>query len=155
MMCIAVAKEVYNPTKAAMAVIVMLGVKCFQMFQTMKTKKQMALDKITETLYNSSRDEGLGAIHRLVDSTEEQEVKETLLAYSALLKHGRIMTEQEIVQNCEEFMVSEFATTISFEGDDALNKLKDLELVTASKLGGYTALPMKNAVAKLEQARAR
>merc|ERR1712070_1008328 len=120
-----------------------MAMKIVQMFQSMQKMKSDTSAKMIEALYSNSRDEGLGVIHRLVDSSEDQDVKEMLLAYCALLRHGQLM-EKQIVQKCEEYVQSNFSTSISFEGHDALAKLLDVGLATSDGAAdaSYAAVPL-------------
>lgn len=136
---------------AMIGVIVLLAMKMFQMFQNMRKMKADTMAKMVESLFVNSRDEGLGVVHHLIDSSEEQDVKEVLLAYCILLRNGQL-TEKEIVEKCEDYMHRIFSTAISFEGDDALAKLLDLELVTSDVTanGSYAALSLEDAIGKLK-----
>jgi len=153
MTCIAVIKAHFSATTSAamVGVIVILASKMFQMFQNMRKMKADTIANMVNSLYVNSRDEGQGVIHRLIDSSEEQDVKEILLAYCMLLKHGQL-TENKIVKMCEEYISNVFSTAISFEGDDALAKLIEMGLARSvpDGKGSYVALPLTDAISMLE-----
>ena len=90
--------------------------KCMQMYST--------------NLYHKSLSNNVAAINQLVDQAETQEVKEAFLAYYALyLERNHPMTELELDEWVEKWLLDHFGFPIDFEVDDALRKLVEKRLV--------------------------
>ncbi len=85
--------------------------------------------KMTRELYQKSLDNDLGVLQYLVDSIEEQEVKEAVLAYTFLLLYGP-KTQKELDGLIEQFICDNFpGVEVDFEVDDALDKVIEKEEV--------------------------
>lgn len=84
-----------------------------------------------------------------MDSLEEQELKETLLAYYILWRDGTLK-QTELDARCEEFLAANCGVEVDFEVADALEKLAREGLVTASGTH-YTAVPLESALAALDR----
>ena len=87
-------------------------------------------------------------IFYLVDSLESQELKEAILAYFFLWRHGP-MTEQELDARCESHLKNEFGVEIDFEVDDALEKIVREGLVVDQE-GRYEAVSLLEALRRLD-----
>jgi len=86
---------------------------------------------VTHLLYDKNLDNDLGVILSLMDSLEEQEFKEALLAYYFLWREGPLNLSQ-LDGKCERFVKDQFDVEVDFEVDDALDKLIAESLVTES-----------------------
>lgn len=69
-------------------------------------------------------------LNYVLDLGEEQEVKEAALAYVFLLQSSTKLTEQELDQVVEHWLHSTFGVDVDFEVDDALAKLKRMNLLS-------------------------
>jgi hypothetical protein len=92
--------------------------------------------RMTRNLYEKNLDNSVGVLQYLVDSLEEQEYKEAVLAYFVLWRDGP-MTEAELDSAVERFVHQQFNLEIDFEVDDALRKVVDRGDTTRS-----TVLPI-------------
>ena len=91
----------------------------------------------------------IGVLHELLDSMEEQEVKEVLLGYWALHKAGPAgLTEKELDEYVEGFLLNEFELRVDFECDDAIRKLAEKKLVV-SRGGRWSAVPVQEGLEML------
>jgi len=86
---------------------------------------------VTHLLYHKNLDNDLGVVFYLMDSLEEQEFKEAVLAYYFLWREGPA-TMKELDRKCEQFIKDQFDVEVDFEVDDALDKLVAEKLVTES-----------------------
>jgi hypothetical protein len=122
------------------------------------------LARMTRNLYEKNLDNSFGVLQYLVDSLEEQEYKEAVLAYFVLWRAGRLMTEAELDAAVEHFVHEQFAgLEIDFEVDDALRKVVDagdgarqallpiVERIAGDGEPRYRARPIDEALRVLDQ----
>ena len=122
----------------------------FRQFNKFKNRKIQFMKTLTENLYFRNLDNNAGVFHRLIDAAEEEECKEALLAYRALLLAGSALTEQELDAAVEGWFRDRWQCDLDFEADDALAKLVRLELVTQDA-GRYQAVPLEEALRRLDE----
>ncbi|KJE91705.1 hypothetical protein CAOG_02801 [Capsaspora owczarzaki ATCC 30864] len=102
---------------------------------------------MTRSIYHKSMDTQEGVMLYLTDSMLEQEFKEALLAYFFLWHKGD-MTFDDLDKTCEQFLET-LGATVDFEVEDAIDKLKRDGLVLEHRSGMLSALPLKDATARL------
>jgi hypothetical protein len=136
-----------NPLLAAVALTTVAGYAS-RVFFGFKASKDRYNHLVTNSLYHKSLDNDLGVIFYLMDSLEEQELKETVLGYYVLWRDGD-MTEEELDARCEELLYEQFGLQTDFEVHDALAKLERDELVV--QIGGkHHARPLSEALERLD-----
>jgi hypothetical protein len=91
-------------------------------------KKLQFLKTLADNLYYRNLDNNAGVIHHLVDSAEEEEGKEAILAYAFLLAHGPA-TMVELDARIEAWLKDLLGRPVDFEIDDAVAKLERFGLV--------------------------
>merc|ERR1712146_132791 len=94
---------------------------------------------------------GWGVVNNLIDAMEEQEAKEAVLGYYALLQQDAIPKSLEDIANiAEEFLHTAFGLeNTNFEADDAVKKLvKDGIAVELDGQQRYVAIPPEEAFTK-------
>jgi hypothetical protein len=91
-------------------------------------RKLQFLKTLADSLYFRNLDNNAGVVHRLVDSAEEEEVKEAMLGW-AFLDLGGPATAAELDARVEGWFRDGLRLPIDFEVDDALAKLERLGLV--------------------------
>ncbi|MEQ8786195.1 MAG: TMEM143 family protein [Pirellulaceae bacterium] len=127
------------------------GVKSFLGFLRTKDKYQLNL---TRSLYFQNLDNNAGVLCRLLDEAEEQELRETVLAYFLLWRHAPSegWTMQQIDQAAEQYLEETVGLKVDFEVDDAVAKL--LRLGIGQKRGGdrYSAVGVETALVRLDEA---
>lgn len=88
------------------------------------------LHVFSSQLYYLTLSNNEAALTSLVDIAEEQELKETLLAYFMLfILRDRNLTMQQIDDAVERWLKEQFGFDVDFEVDDALHKLSELGLL--------------------------
>lgn len=117
-----------------------LGGFLFRQFSKFKNRKILFLKTLADNLYFRNLDNNAGVLHHLIDSAEEEECKECVLAYHMLLRHGTAMREIELDQAVEAWMAETWNCRMNFEADDALAKLLRLGL-TIRDGDAYRVLP--------------
>ncbi len=123
------------------------GVNSFFGFQRAKAKH---LSHMIRNLYYLTLANNGSVLTRLIDSAEEEEYKETLLAYYFLWRHHDLARE-ELDRKVETFLREATGCEINFEIDDALSKLYRLGLADHDDAGRLVAAPIEQGLANLER----
>lgn len=121
---------------------------------------------LTKNLYVKNLDNNLGVLYRILNEAEEQEVSETLLAYTILWRHSDFQTRgarsKQLDAAVEAFIDSAVESaaetpdesdeplvendSVDFEVHDALGKLARLGLASVDESGYWKALPIEEAI---------
>ena len=133
---------------APIALVLGYGYKTWYSFQV---SKQTYTLQLTQSLYYQNLDNNGGVMYRLLDDAEEQEARETLLAYFYLWRYAGDAgwTADQIDDYVEIDLEKRLEMKIDFEIRDALLKVEKLGLATATD-GRYVAVPLAAALAKLK-----
>lgn len=125
------------------------GVKSF--FGYLQTKDKYHLH-LTRNLYYQNLDNNAGVLARLLHEAEEQDFRESLLAYVLLWKHAdeQGWTEQQLDMAAEAWLRRELKTPIDFEVHDALAKLLTWKLVELTAEGRYRVVSPDEACRRLD-----
>jgi hypothetical protein len=111
-------------------------------------------------LYYMTLANNASVLTRLIDSAEDEEYKETMLAYYFLWRGpGRdrnpaepgTWTARELDAHVEKYLRERTGVEINFEISDALNKLFRLGLATADAQGRLRATPLHQALEVLDR----
>ena len=124
------------------------GYKSYHSYQV--TKQEYSL-KLTKSLYYKSLDNNTGVLMRLLDEAEEQECRETFLAYFCLWKYAppEGWTAEPLDDYVELYLEGNANLKVDFEISDALAKLERLQIVR--KTGDtYHAQPLDKALEMLD-----
>lgn len=148
-----------RPRGTAYAVMAALLVMIWRLVSRTIQVRQAYQARLTRDLYAKNLDTNAGVLQFLVDSLEEQELKEALLVYATLHDAGRPLSASELDQAIEARLVAEHAAEIDLEIEDALAKVKPggpLPIVEelpgeAGSAPRYRALPIAAAQAALEE----
>lgn len=126
-----------------------LGAYFWKQFSKFKNRKLLFMQQLTQNLYFKNLDNNAGVIYRLLNDAEEEEVKESVLAYYFLVAAGPA-DKQTLDNTIEQWLASQWQCSMDFEIDDALKKLTRLGLV--NQIGAtYSALPLPEAISKLSE----
>jgi hypothetical protein len=102
-------------------VLALLGFKTIMRF--INTRRRYML-QMSQDLYHKNLDNDIGVLQYLIDNIEDQEFKESVIAYLLLLKANRPMTESELDAEAENLLNQHFENLeVDFEVDDALEKI--------------------------------
>jgi hypothetical protein len=107
--------------------------------------------KLAQSLYYQNLDNNAGVLYHLLDSAEEQESREAILAYFYLWRDAtdRGMTAAELDELIERELEATANVKVDFEIDDALRKL-ELIGVAIIQDDRFRVCPIEEALAKLE-----
>jgi hypothetical protein len=126
------------------------GVKSFMGYLRTKDKYQLNL---TRSLYYQNLDNNAGVLFRLFDEAEEQDGRETILAYALLRRRsgrgGWMPSELDI--EAEQYLRELLGFKVDFEVSDALRMLEQLGCATRTEDGRWRALDLPEAIAVLNQ----
>ncbi|MCG8583743.1 MAG: DUF3754 domain-containing protein, partial [Pirellulales bacterium] len=127
------------------------GGKAFFGYLRAKDKYQLSLAR---SLYYQNLDNNAGVLFRLLDEVEEQEFREAILAYFLLWQRAgnEGWTQQRLDGEAENLLATQLGRDVDFEVDDALAKLVRLKLVATQPGGRYTAIPIQEALRRLDEA---
>jgi hypothetical protein len=145
-------KEVTINTQELVALGVgagVLGGFIFKEWSKFKNRKLRFMKALADNLYFKNLDNNSGVFHHLIDSAEEEECKEAILAYYFLVVQGGSMTSEQLDNKIELWFEDKFDFQIDFEIADALDKLDRFGIVKLNA-GQYTALPIIAAQVQLD-----
>ena len=123
----------------------------YKSYYSYQVKKQDYSLKLTKSLYYKSLDNNTGVLMRLLDEAEEQECRETFLAYFCLWKYAPSegWTAEQLDDYVELYLEGNANLKVDFEIGDALAKLERLKIVR--KVGDtYHAQPLDKALEMLD-----
>ena len=105
---------------------VFYGIKSVLSYTSTKRRYQL---NITRSLYYQNLDNNLGALLRLEEEAEQQEVCEAILAYFVLSQSVEALTTQEIDQRAEVILESITGFPIDFDVEDAVRDLGSFGII--------------------------
>jgi hypothetical protein len=109
-----------------------------------RIKERYQANLIKELFYQNL-DNNLGAINRLIDATEEEETKETVLAYAFLERAGEPLDLLTLDKRIEGWVAERFGVEADFEVDDGARKVLALGLAHEVEGGKIKAVPLEAA----------
>jgi hypothetical protein len=133
-----------------------IGAFLFKQWNGYKNRKIKFMKTLGDNLYFKNLDNNAGVFHHIIADAEEEEFKETLLAYMFLVAAGGGLTASALDDAIEDWFDTTFGVGIDFEISDALEKLKRLDLCMVRPGASddppvWTARPMKAACVILDQ----
>jgi hypothetical protein len=136
---------------ATWGVAAALGGYGYKSFYSYQVKKQEHNLKLTKSLYFKSLDNNTGVLMRLLDEAEEQECRETFLAYFCLWKYAPAdgWTAEQLDDYVELYLEGNAGLKVDFEIGDALAKLERLKIVRKTD-NAYHAQPLDKALEMLD-----
>ncbi len=130
--------------------LVVLGLYLFRQFKGYQNKKNNFQKMLTDSLYFKNLGNNGGVFHSLIDASEEEEMKETMLAYSFLLQNNQPTSADELDQQIESWFKKEFNCELDFDVHDALSKLQHIGLAKEHNLK-WTVLPMEQSLQRVDE----
>lgn len=129
-----------------------LGYGVRSVYGYLNTKQKYQLN-LTQSLYYQNIDNNAGVLHRILDEAEEQESRETILAYYFLWRNQAPagLTAGELDQQIEAFLRTEAAREVDFEVGDALAKLQRFGIVERGPGDTWRALEVDQALESLHR----
>jgi len=126
-----------------------LGGFLWRQFSKYKNRKIQFMKQLAENLYFKNLDNNAGVFHHLIDAAEEEECKETILAYYHLLNASEPLSASQLDKCIEHWFNEKHQCALDFEMKDALKKLLRLQLIEEID-GKYEAKSLSDACKQLD-----
>jgi len=106
--------------------------------------------QLTDNIYYRNVNNNSGIFNYIIGEAEEQDWKEALLAYYSLLTADAPLARAALYPRVEELLARVFGISADFEIDDALARLRRLDLLRETD-GRLSVLPLADALARLDE----
>ncbi len=116
--------------------------------------RQRHLNEMIRRLYYLSLANNASVLTRLIDSAEDEDYKETMLAYFFLWRasiRGKSLTAHELDLVIERYLSQKTGIEINFEVSDAVGKLMRYNLITRDAQGRLQARSIDQALQELDR----
>lgn len=127
-----------------------LSAYCFRQYNNFINKKIRYSKMLSDSLYFKNVGNNSGAFYSLLNSSEEEALKETILAYTFLNKSPNPLTAQELDSQIESWFASQLNTELDFDVNDALLKLKSIGLGIETN-GKWEVIPLNKALVTIDE----
>jgi hypothetical protein len=129
-----------------------LGMYILKSYMSYQKTRERYQTQVSKDLYFKGQANNAAVLNMVVDLSEEQEVKEALLAYIFLhVEAEKRYNEEQLDDRIEGWLMDTFGYDIDFEVDDALDKLVDLRLLIKAEDETLSVLPISEALAVLDE----
>ncbi|PIF33032.1 uncharacterized protein DUF3754 [Flavobacterium sp. 9] len=105
-----------------------LSLYLFRQYNNFVNKKIKYSKILSDSLYFKNLGNNSGAFYSLLNSSEEEVLKETILAYTFLYKSNKPLTAEELDSQIESWFETKLKTNLDFNVKNALEKLKNIGL---------------------------
>jgi hypothetical protein len=127
-----------------------LGAYLFRQYSNFVNKKIKYSKMLSDSLYFKNLGNNSGAFYSLLNSSEEEELKETILAYSFLNRSNKPLTAEELDIQIESWFKTKLNTDLDFDVEDALYKLKNIGLGVETN-GKWEVIPLDKALIRIDE----
>jgi hypothetical protein len=134
---------------AALSGLFALGAFVLRQWGNFHRQSLIHQKQLTDNIYYRNVNNNSGIFNYIIGEAEEQDWKEALLAYYGLLTAAAPLTREALGARIEKLLAHAFGVSVAFEVDDALTRLKRLDLL--GETGGcFSALPLPEALERLD-----
>jgi len=130
--------------------LVILGGYLFRQYSSFVNKKIKFSKMLSDSLYFKNLGNNSGAFYSLLNSSEEEELKETILAYAFLNKSKNPLTAEELDNQIESWFKTKLNTDLDFDVEDALYKLKNIGLGIETN-GKWQVITLDKALIRIDE----
>ncbi|KIO52925.1 TMEM143 family protein [Flavobacterium hibernum] len=127
-----------------------LSAYCFRQYNNFVNKKIKYSKILSDSLYFKNLGNNSGAFYSLLNSSEEEVLKETILAYTFLYKSDKPLTADELDSQIESWFETKLNTELDFNVKDALLKLKNIGLGIENN-GKWQVIALEDALIKIDE----
>ncbi|KAF2082735.1 TMEM143 family protein [Flavobacterium sharifuzzamanii] len=127
-----------------------LGAYCFRQYNNFINKKIRYSKTLSDSLYFKNVGNNSGAFYSLLNSSEEEALKETILAYTFLHESENSLTAEELDNQIESWFKTKLNTDLDFDVNDALLKLKSIGLGLETN-GKWDVIPLNEALIAIDE----
>ena len=142
--------EIQKPLTQGLIALALIGAYLFRQYKRFFHKKVEFSRMLSESLYFRNIANNSGVFPTLIDAAEEEELKETILAYTFLLRSPDLLNSQELDERIERWFKDTYQKEIDFDVEDALYKLQRLG-ISIEKNGKYGVVPISDALEKVDE----
>ncbi len=127
-----------------------LGAYCFRQYNNFINKKIRYSKTLSDSLYFKNVGNNSGAFYSLLNSSEEEALKETILAYTFLHESEDSLTAEELDHQIESWFKTKLNADLDFDVNDALLKLKSIGLGIENN-GKWNVIPINEALIEIDE----
>lgn len=127
-----------------------LGAYLFRQYNNFINKKIKYSKMLSDSLYFKNLGNNSGAFYSLLNSSEEEELKETILAYAFLNRSDKPLTASELDAQIEQWFSSKLNTQLDFDVEDALHKLENIGLGKETN-GKWEVISLDQALVRVDE----
>jgi len=127
-----------------------LSLYLFRQYSNFVNKKIKYSKILSDSLYFKNLGNNSGAFYSLLNSSEEEVLKETILAYTFLYKSENPLTAEELDDQIEAWFASQLHTDVDFDVTDALLKLKNIGLGIENN-GKWSVVTLNEALITIDE----
>ncbi len=127
-----------------------LAAYLFRQYNNFVNKKIKYSKMLSDSLYFKNLGNNSGAFYSLLNSSEEEVLKETILAYSFLNRSENPLTAEELDNQIESWFLTNLNTNLDFDVKDALLKLESIGLGFETN-GKWGVIPLDKALIRIDE----
>ena len=127
-----------------------LGTYVFKTYMSYQKTREKFRNQVAKDMYFKGIANNKSVLTYLVDMSEEQEVKEAVLAYSFISRNQGNFNEESLDDSIESWLNKSFGFDIDFEVDDALAKLEKMSLLKTAPDGSLSVVNLEDALSILD-----
>lgn len=127
-----------------------LSAYLFRQYSNFINKKIKYGKMLSDSLYFKNLGNNSGAFYSLLNSSEEEVLKETILAYAFLDRSPNPITAEELDAQIESWFMTKFQANLDFDVKDALDKLKNIGLGIETN-DKWEVIPLDKALVKIDE----
>lgn len=141
--------NIKKPLIQGLIALGLIAAYLFRQYKRFLTKKIEFSKMLSDSLYFKNIANNSGVFPALIEAAEEEEIKETILAYTILLNSKEKLSAKELDRTIEDWFAKTYNKDIDFDVEDALNKLKRLE-IGKEENGKWGVIPINEALLKID-----
>jgi len=127
-----------------------LAAYLFRQYNNFVNKKIKYSKMLSDSLYFKNLGNNSGAFYSLLNSSEEETLKETLLAYSFLNRSENPLTAEELDNQIESWFQTKLNSNLDFDVKDALLKLQSIGIGIETN-GKWEVIPLDKALVRIDE----
>jgi hypothetical protein len=135
---------------AALSGLFALGAFILRQWGNFHRQSLIHQKQVTDNIYYRNVNNNSGIFNYIIGEAEEQDWKETLLAYYVLLTATVPLTRDELGARTEALLLQTSGVGVAFAVDDGLGKLRGLDVLNEND-GHFSVPPLDDAVARLKR----
>jgi hypothetical protein len=140
----------FDRALAALSGLFALGAFALRQWGNFHRQSLIHQKQLTDNIYYRNVNNNSGIFNYLIGEAEEQDWKEALLAYYGLLTADSPLARETLDGCVEELLARVFGISADFEIDDALARLKRLDLL-GERDARLSVPPLPDALARLDK----